>query len=69
MDHKFELATADTLIEHLRAAGVLPNNCRRFVIDCEVGEVPTVYCECYGDDRLRVALEDPYIYAGKVEQK
>jgi hypothetical protein len=58
MAHKFELPTADSLIQRLVDAGVLPNNCRRFVIDCEVGEVPTMYFECFGDERLSVVLRD-----------
>jgi hypothetical protein len=58
---QFTLAAGDRLIDKLTAAGVLPNNCRRFVIDCEVNEVPTLYFECYGDERLHVALADAEI--------
>lgn len=59
--HKFRLSVGNALIERLIAAGVLPNNCRRFVIDCEVDEVPTLYFECFGDERLHVALADAEI--------
>lgn len=59
MAHRFKLTTGDGLIERLTAAGVLPNNCRRFIIDVEVDEVPVIYFECFGDERLITALEDP----------
>jgi hypothetical protein len=33
----------------LTEAGIIPTNCRRFIIDSEAGEVVKVYYECYGD--------------------
>lgn len=45
----------------LIAAGVLPPNCRRFLIDSgEPGSAVKVFYECYGDDRLL----DAFVTAG-----
>jgi len=68
MAQKFKLSTADQLIERLNEAGILPNNCRRFIIDAEVGEVPMMWFECYGDERLLVALADAKLIATEAKE-
>ncbi len=40
------------LLETLMGAGILPDNCRRAVIDVTVDKPVKVYYECYGDERL-----------------
>ena len=46
---KYELSTADALIELFRERGIIPPNCRRFVIDIQVGEVPKIYTDAFID--------------------
>ncbi|KKN20053.1 hypothetical protein LCGC14_0939470 [marine sediment metagenome] len=33
-------------------AGILPDNCRRVIIDIAYDDAVKVYYECYGDERL-----------------
>ena len=43
---------ADKFIEALLAAGVIPENCRRVVIDLGVNDIGVVYYETHADQRL-----------------
>ena len=43
---------ANKFIEALLAAGVIPENCRRVVIDLGVNDIGIVYYETYADQRL-----------------
>jgi len=42
----------DTIIGQLKAAGQLPPQCHRIVIDIQVGEVARVYFSCWGDEQF-----------------
>lgn len=41
-----------TLIKSLEAAGILPDQCKRVIIDIDYTALVTIYFECYGDERL-----------------
>ncbi len=43
---------SDPLVQALRDAGIADDNTRRVVIDIQVGCLPLVHIERYGDDRL-----------------
>ena len=40
------------LIKAMQEAGILPDNCRRVVIDIPYDDLVEVYYECLGDTRL-----------------
>lgn len=40
------------LVKAMQDAGILPENCRRFIIDCNSRSIVTLYFECLGDERL-----------------
>lgn len=48
------LIMSDKFVDALAKAGVIhePEHTRRVVIDCQVGEVPVIYVERFGDVRL-----------------
>ena len=52
------------LFGQFKKAGMLPDNCRRIVIDIEVNELVKVYYETFGDDQL-VAIDIPQ-YLGPI---
>lgn len=43
---------ASSLIDALKGSGILPDNCRRVVIDLNTDDATKLYFECFGDDRL-----------------
>ena len=48
------LVTSDKFVQALADAGIIhePKRVRRVVIDCQPGEVPIIYVERFGDERL-----------------
>ena len=44
-------------------AGLVPDNCRRIVIDLEVNDAVKVYYECFGDDKFVPRFVD-HVIAG-----
>ena len=61
------------IFHELKKRGLIPDHCRRVVIDIEVGNVVKVFYECYGDERLIEVLTPenlkPVIKYGKNEHK
>jgi hypothetical protein len=49
---KNKIIDGTALCSAMKEAGLLPENCRRFVIDCNSRSIVTLYYECIGDERL-----------------
>jgi hypothetical protein len=49
---KPKIIPSDLLGVKLIEAGILPPNCRRFVIDGLVGDPLRIYIECFGDEQV-----------------
>lgn len=46
------MMTDSTVIHKFVEAGIVPKNCRKIVIDMEVGDAVKVYYSCYGDQEM-----------------
>jgi len=40
------------LIKALTSEGLLPDNCRRMIIDIDCDNIVKIYYECYGDEKI-----------------
>jgi hypothetical protein len=60
-----QIILAEKLGKALIAAKILPPNCTRFILDCEVGKPPMLYFTCLGDESLLEAL--PPIIVGAMD--
>jgi len=49
---------SDAFLNWLRAEGIIPENCRRVVIDATAGSVVLVYAELFGSSAL-IAVKPP----------
>lgn len=47
-----DLITGEKLVKQFQKAGMLPDNCRRMVIDASADKLVIIYYECYGDERI-----------------
>ncbi len=52
MDQPMMVKGDSKLVQQFVKAGIVPNHCRRIVLDMEIGEIVKLYYECYGDDKL-----------------
>jgi len=48
-------ACGSPFVKALTDAGIIPENCRRVVIDCNTGHAIEIHYEVYGDERLNDA--------------
>lgn len=52
-----EKVISEPIIDALRAAGLADDDTRRVVIDLQVGHLPVVHIEKFGDERLIQVIE------------
>ena len=41
-----------SLVEEFVKSGIVPDNCKRIVLDIGIDSITMLYFECYGDERL-----------------
>lgn len=66
---KYKPISSITLGKILTDAGIIPDNCRRVVIDINCTDAVKIHYEVYGDDRIIEVLQNPAVVAVLREQR